>query len=268
MFLTTQERLRDLREERGLKLEQLAQQTGLSSSALGSYETDETKDISLHALKKLADFYGVTISYILARSELKRHPDADLDDLRLGDRMVELLKAGRVNTAMLCELALHKDFVKLLADIEIYVNGIAAMQIQNLNAWVDVARAEIMEKYRPGEHDGTMLLLNAAHIEEGEYFSRRVHDDIDEIMADIKEAHKTRSESAPDTSVVDELKRDIDEAASFKGSRLEQLIFLFCKQPKIRYNKLTEEEKQWLVRIAQKSELAKGGASQRGKRKK
>ena len=100
------------------------------------------------------------------------------------------------------------------------------------------------------------------------YFSRRVHDDIDAIMADIKEAHKTRSESAPDTSVIDELKRDMDEAASFKGSRLEQLIFLFCKQTKIRYNKLTEEEKQWLVRIAQKSELAKGGASQRGKRKK
>lgn len=268
MFLTTQERLRDLREERGLKLEQLAQETGLSSSALGSYETDETKDISLHALKKLADFYGVTTDYILARSELKRHPDAALDELRLSDEMIELLKTGRVNTAMLCELASHKDFVKLLADIEIYVNGIAAMQIQNLNAWVDVARAEIMEKYRPGEHDGAAYLLRAAHIEEGEYFSRRVHDDIDAIMADIREAHKTRSESAPDTPVVDELKRDLDEAASFKGSRLEQLIFLFCKQTKIRYNKLTEEEKQWLVRIAQKSELAKGGASQRGKRKK
>ena len=147
-----------------------------------------------------------------------------------------------------------------------YKNSSSALQ--NLNAWVDVARAEIMEKYQPGEHDGTMYLLNAAHIEEGEYFSRRVHDDMDAIMADIKEAHKTRSESAPDTSVVDELKRDIDEAASFKGSRLEQLIFLFCKQTKIRYNKLTEEERQWLVRIAQKSELAKGGASQRGKRKK
>ena len=69
-----------------------------------------------------------------------------------------------------------------------------------------------------------------------------------------------------------ELKRHpdaaLDEAASFKGSRLEQLIFLFCKQTKIRYNKLIEEENQWLVRIAQKSELAKGGASQRGKRKK
>ena len=30
-------------------------------------------------------------------------------------------------------MAAHKDFVKLLADIEIYVDGIATMQIQNLN---------------------------------------------------------------------------------------------------------------------------------------
>ena len=35
MKLTIQERLKDLRVERGLTLEQLAEQTGLSKSALG-----------------------------------------------------------------------------------------------------------------------------------------------------------------------------------------------------------------------------------------
>lgn len=161
--------------------------------------------------------------------------------------MIELLKSGRINTVLLCEMAAHPDFVKLLADMEIYVDGIAAAQIQNLNAWVDVVRAEIMDKYQPGEHDKTMYLLKAAHVQEGEYFSRRVHDDIDGILEDIKTAHRGRSESSPETSVAAELKRDLDEAANFKGSRLEQLIFLFCKQTKLRYNKLTEEEKGWLV---------------------
>ena len=51
--------------------------------------------------------------------------------------------------------------MKLLADIEIYVEGIAATQIQNLNAWVDVVRAEIMEKYQPGDHDKTAGVLQA-----------------------------------------------------------------------------------------------------------
>ena len=266
MELTIQERLKDLRVERGLTLEQLAEQTGLSKSALGSYEADDFKDISHYALIKLAKFYGVTADYLLGLSETKNHANADLADLHLRDELIELLKSGRINTVLLCEMAAHPDFVTLLADMEIYVDGIAAAQIQNLNAWVDVARAEIMEKYQPGEHDKTAYLLKASHVQEGEYFSRRVHDDIDGILEDIKAAHRGRSERASEKSIAAELKRDLDEAANFKGSRLEQLIFLFCKQTKLRYNKLTDEEKQWLVRIAQKSELLKTAVPQRGKR--
>ena len=44
--LTIQEKLKDLRVEHGLTLEQLADQTGLSKSALGKYENDDYKDIS------------------------------------------------------------------------------------------------------------------------------------------------------------------------------------------------------------------------------
>ena len=66
---------------------------------------------------------------------------------------------------------------------------------------------------------------------------------------------------------MDELKRDLEEVASFKGSRAEQLLMVFCKQTKLRYNKLIEKEKQWLTRIIQKSELAKSYVPQRGKKK-
>ena len=268
MSLTIQERIKDLRVERGLTLKELAEQTGLSSSALGSYEADDNKDISHYALIKLAKFYGVTADYLLGLTETKRHPNADLADLRLSDAMIDVLKEGWVDTALLGELVTHPDFVKLLADIQIYVEGIAAMQIQNLNAWVDVARAEIVEKYKPGENDRTTYLLQAAHVDEGEYFTSRVHRDIDAIMEDMREARRGRSDSAPESSAVEELKRDLEEVACFNGSKLEQLIMLFCKQTKLRYNKLTEEEKQWLARIAQKSELLKSSVPQRGKKRK
>ena len=56
MELSIQERLKDLRVERGLTLEQLAEQTHLSKSALGSYEADEYKDISHYALIELTKF--------------------------------------------------------------------------------------------------------------------------------------------------------------------------------------------------------------------
>ena len=72
MALTLQERLKDLRVERGLTLEQLAEQTQLSKSALGSYEADDFKDISHYALVKLAKFYGVTADYLLGLTETKR----------------------------------------------------------------------------------------------------------------------------------------------------------------------------------------------------
>ena len=40
--LTIQERLKDLRVERGLTLEQLSAETGISKSALGKYERPAT----------------------------------------------------------------------------------------------------------------------------------------------------------------------------------------------------------------------------------
>ena len=108
--LTIQERLKDLRVERGLTLEQLAEQTHLSKSALGSYEADEYKDISHYALIKLAKFYGVTADYLLGLTETKNHPNADLADLRLSDDMIELLKSGLVDNSLLFELTAHPDF--------------------------------------------------------------------------------------------------------------------------------------------------------------
>ena len=78
MALTIQERLKDLRVECGLTLEQLAEQTHLSKSALGSYEAEDFKDISHYALIKLAKFYGVTAAMFQtmqdALAEQKQEP--------------------------------------------------------------------------------------------------------------------------------------------------------------------------------------------------
>lgn len=54
--------------------------------------------------------------------------------------------------------------MKLLTDIQIYVEDIAVTQIQDLNAWVDVARTEIVEKYQPGGTtvDGVLQAVEAA----------------------------------------------------------------------------------------------------------
>ena len=266
MALSIQERIKDLRIEHKLTLEQLAEQTGLSKSALGSYENNDFKDISHYALIKLADFYNVSVDYLLGRIETKNHSNTETDELHLNDIMIELLKNNRIDSPLLCELASHPDFVKLLADIKIYIEGIATMQIQNLNTWVDAARNELIKKYHPDANDPTLYLLKSAHIDENEYFSQRIHNDIDTIIKDLRKSHLGKRDSSPKTSVTEELKQTMEEALNFKGSRIEQLLFLLCKQTKIKYYSLTEEEKKWLIQIVQKSEFNKSYIPQRGKR--
>ena len=56
MELSIQERLKDLRVERGLTLEQLAEQTHLSKSALGGYEAED------NPLKGLSQTFDETVS--------------------------------------------------------------------------------------------------------------------------------------------------------------------------------------------------------------
>lgn len=253
--LTIQERIRDLRQEKKLTLEQLSEQTGLSKSALGSYESNDTKDISHYAIIRLAKFYGVTTDYLLGISEQKTVggtsmcPDSDFTPKQ------GLLPPEKVNRRLLQEFISHEEFPRLLADIEIYIDNIAGMQIQNLNAWIDVVRQELIAKHNPDKDDPTLRVLDAAHINDDEYFSHLVNEDIDRIIRDLREKHRKDSTSAPEVSVVQKMKQDLDEVANFKGSRLEKQIVLYCKQLQIDYRRLTPEEFRWFIKILRKSNL-------------
>ena len=86
------------------------------------------------------------------------------------------------------------------------------------------------------------------------------------IIRDIREAHKKDSESAPQTTVADELKENLEAVENFKGSRDEKLVVLYCKQLGINYKNLSDEEFRWLIRILQKSKKTGTPISQRKKR--
>ena len=117
--LTIQEKLKDLRVAQCLTLEQLADQTGLSKSALGKYESDDFKDISPFSIVTLTKFYSVSADYLLGLTENKSHPNAEIHELHLSDEMIKLSKSGRINNQLLCEVAGHKDFCRLLVDISV-----------------------------------------------------------------------------------------------------------------------------------------------------
>ena len=267
MELSIQERLKDLRVERGLTLEQLAEETHLSKSALGSYEGDKFKDISHYALIQLAKFYEVSVDYLLCRSETKNHPNADLADLRLSDDMIEFLKSRLVDNALLCELATaHADFPRLMADLEIYVNGIAAKQVQGANAIVDAVSARIMKQHNPGLTDPQLRQLIAAHIDDDSFCRYVIQQDINKIAFDLREAHKDDFFSVPEDNPLEDFLQTAEETTREDSDPEQAAMMFICKRLKLNYGKLSEEEKKWLKKIAQKSDLLKNPKPQRGRK--
>ena len=59
-------RIRQLREDMNLRQVDVAQQTGIDQKTLSNYETGKTNPDS-YALIKLADFFGVSIDYLVGR---------------------------------------------------------------------------------------------------------------------------------------------------------------------------------------------------------
>ncbi|MCQ2400147.1 MAG: helix-turn-helix domain-containing protein [Clostridia bacterium] len=62
------ERLKELRQEKGLTIEGLARETGLSKSAISRWELSQA-DVLSRYLVVLADYFGVTTDYLLGRED-------------------------------------------------------------------------------------------------------------------------------------------------------------------------------------------------------
>ena len=203
------------------------------------------------------------MGYLLGLTENKDHEDTNLAELHLSDQAIEVLTSGQINNRLLSELIVHPEFSRLMADMEIYVDGVVSMQIRNLNTLLESARTAIIEKYHPKE-DNTLLTLKAAQIDEDEYFARVVSEDVEHILKELNEAHsRDQGSAATDDSAVS-LKEYLDELSETEGGD-QKWIKIFCKELRLPYAKLTETEKHWLIQISRKSELLKSGTPQRGR---
>ena len=231
--ISVQERLKDLRVERGLNLEELAQETGISKSALGSYENDndEYKEINHGSLLKLADFYQVSVDYLLGLTNNRKYE----------------------NTPIIS----HEKFKELLADAEIYVDGMATMRFHDMNSSLAAVRAMILEAHPEAVADRAIKVLEAGQVEEEDFFCHVTHKTWDVILHDIRKAHENDSESAPDTTPADELIREVQKAMQSPGDRVQQFTEIFCKAFRLKYKRLSQEEQSLLKKLFKKSPLIK-----------
>ncbi len=61
----------------------------------GTYESDETKEISHINIVTLAKFYGVTTDYLLGLTENRNPANTELSELHLQDETIEILRNGK-----------------------------------------------------------------------------------------------------------------------------------------------------------------------------
>ena len=64
-------RIRDLREDRDLNQKQIAKLLDIHQTTYSEYELEKI-NIPTSALHKLADFYGVSVDYLLGRTNNKK----------------------------------------------------------------------------------------------------------------------------------------------------------------------------------------------------
>ena len=222
---TIQERLWELRKDKGLNLEELAQQTGISKSALASYEANDNKEINHGNLVTLADFYEVSLDYLFCRTENREQINTPLMELHLNDEMVALLKSGRINNRLLCEIATNDKFEQLMTDTEIYIDGHATSTFRTLYETLEEQRQTIIQKYKQAENDFYSKTILAAH-------------DID---------------STPDYSAAKKVAMDIRKAIQSSGDYLGKVWAVIFNTLGLDFYKLPPDEQKILKRILSKA---------------
>ena len=266
--ITLQERLKDLRTEKGLTLKELEAKTGISSSALGEYETVENEGIPQYVLVVLADFYNVSLDYLFDKSEVRENTNRAITELNLSDSVLDVLKSGTINNRLLGEIICHPSFKKLMADTEIFVDGVASQSVQSVNAYADVLRKRIMGEFNPSADDAGLLVLDACTIEEERYFLNKLQLDLEPIIKDIRTAHVGDKETATDTTVADRVNELFDNVKKHKDDFMSILTLQFCRELGMNPKNLSPLELETLQGIFARSKNYKQVMNSRKNKKK
>ncbi len=145
---------------------------------------------------------------------------------------------------------LNPNFANFISDMEIYVDNLAAMQIHNMNKYIEFTRAKLQEK-GTSTADHYMKTLEAATIKEDDYFANLLGNDIAGIAKDIKEAHKKDSNTGSDTTEIDEIEDAFEQVQKADNATQAQMI-MYSKMFKINFSKMDPYEFKTFTDILQR----------------
>ena len=176
------------------------------------------------------------------------------------------MSSGRINNRLLCELATHPNFQRLMTDMEIFIDRIADMRVEQMNLILEATRQTVISSHAPGENDLYMRTLELGQIQESDFFSHVLHDDLDSIVRDIREAHLKDKTTADPQPTLEDVKEQFEQAVQ-QGSDIEMLIHEFCDKLQIPFEKISSEDFSAFLRILSLSKMLKNPNNMRGKAK-
>lgn len=90
--------------------------------------------------------------------------------------------------------------------------------------------------------------------------------EMEKVALDLRQAHKDDFFSVPEDNPLEDFLQTAEETTSPDSDPEQAAMAFICKRLKLNYGKLSEEERKWLKRIAQKSDLLKNPKPQRGRK--
>lgn len=81
-------RLAQLRKERGMKQQEVADSVGMKIRTYRSYETEE-RELNSDLMRIFADFYDVTVDYLICRTDKREKEDVHDEVMELRQMMRE-----------------------------------------------------------------------------------------------------------------------------------------------------------------------------------
>lgn len=255
--LTLQEKLRDLRDERKLTLQEVADMTGIPLATLGRIESSDDIRAGYQDIALLAKFYNVSTDYLFGITDNRQHRNVEIDTLALSDGAIEVLKSKKLNNRLISEILAHADFPNLLSAMEVYIDRKILPQMNMLNTLYKATESTIRENFAVADNDEVLAFLQQSVIDEDEYLRYRITERYNALMKSLFDKHKKDSLSTEQTEAMNEIKEQLQTYVTTKSETSNEArarMAMLAKNIGLNIQDLTDEELQALIKALEKSD--------------
>jgi transcriptional regulator with XRE-family HTH domain len=255
--LTLQEKLRDLREEKKLKLDEVSKGTGIPRATLQRLESDKDVRIGYQDIEVLTRFYGVSADYLFGITDNRQYRNIEIDKLRLTDEAVAALISGNLNNKLLSEIIAHPDFADLLAGLEIFLNRIISENMNVVNSTYKIAADTINRQNVKAGRDEYLAALREAIIDPDDYLRFRLSQRFDRLAQSLYDIHGKEAVSETGGGYIKKMTEQIQkfDKDKDKDGAEQAKLNLLADQLGADLSKSTEDEKVSLLNIFKRSKF-------------